>query len=479
LRLIGYSIIVAMILMIIASAASATQTTSSVGGVAAVAASGAGYGEAMGEFFTNDDDPNIPFLSADVWAEGFVDQGTTGTFAASYDTGGAKSKSFGTLTGTGYSLKTTVNGKPAVAISKTSTAGSAYAFAELYAYATGDIAGYYAEGEATAYAEASLTGVGSVSASAPATEVSYDAIVSPVLEPYVISEAIGNVKNTAVTIAGTVDDPNDNIYGYGEVGSYSWADEDGGVAVGTYADVWEDFYLQARKQISFDGPTKITATVTGEEFAEPVAYWLTFQPEPEAMSDVEATSKLSGIASVYKKSDYASSYADFWAEARSYPSTGDLYADEGMYLYGYASRLLADSNAQNAARGTAKVDSATWSAAALADYQEIGQVGVEGETGFTENGGGIMLSGVGVGAATKGANVVYAAIEQGEESDFYTGLDEWVRVTLQAPQYSGTDTGGRSLCRFSQFEYVPNGSRLLVSIPIPNSFNRSNLDQDD
>jgi hypothetical protein len=145
---------------------------------------------------------------------------------------------------------------------------------------------------------------------------------------------------------------------------------------------------------------------------------------------------------VYKKGDYASSYADFWAAAYEYPVSGIFYADEGMYLYGYASRLLADPNAQNAARGTAKVDSATWSAAALANYVGYGQVGVEGETGFTENGGGIMLSGVGVGAATKGANVVYAAIEQGEESDFYTGLDEWVRVTLQAPQYSGTDTGG-------------------------------------
>jgi hypothetical protein len=307
----------------------------------------------------------------------------------------------------------------------------------MYAEAYGDLANYYAQGTAYAYATAYLSGIGTVSASVPATEISYDAIVAT-LDPGTV-EAVGNVKNVAVTIAGSVDDPNDVISGWGMVGSYSYADEDSEDLGYTYGEVWEDFGLDARKQISFDGPTKITATVTGEEFTEPIASWGTAL---EAMSDVEATSKLSGLASVYKKNDFATSYADFGAEAYANAETGESWADEWMYMYAYAQRLLADPNAANAARGTAKVDSATWSAASMINDGNTYQTGVEGETGFTENGNGIILSGLGVGAATIGANVVYSEIDQYMWADIDEGLGEYLEVGLQAPQYTGTDTGG-------------------------------------
>ncbi|MCJ7443120.1 MAG: hypothetical protein MUO26_01070, partial [Methanotrichaceae archaeon] len=455
LKLIGYSIIVAMIFVIMASVASA-DFDDLIGGAIASSKSGSGDGMLEQHFVYDTTTANNPILWVSARVDGAVLSGAAGTFIGSFDTVTKKTKSAGTLVANGYNLNVGVDGKVAVNIAKTSTEGNGVAYSELYAESTVDIADREASGEAEASAFVYLDGTGTISATTNARDLTYNTYLAPTPGAFADLNAPGYVKGTVALTGQT--SRGGTVFGEAEIESFGEA-EDG--PTGTYAEanVEEEFNLFATNGISFDGRSQIAAIVNGEEFAEPTVLAFPGGPVIE-VADIEAFSKLSGLASVFRRNDVAVAMGEFGCYA---DSQNGVYATELTELGAYANRLVADPDPANAVRATSKLESAEWSAAAadlmgragapLTAFQMPGPIGfqgllasVSGETGFTENGNSIMLPGSGVGAASTGANQVMAMLEHEQEAwaddvgDI--GLYEEVEAIIMGPQFSGVDTGG-------------------------------------
>jgi hypothetical protein len=181
------------------------------------------------------------------------------------------------------------------------------------------------------------------------------------------------------------------------------------------------------------------------------------------IADLEATSDLFGLASAYKRMDWAISEGGLWIWGEADGPDQEVEAEEEMGTYTQSGRLVTDM--ENEVRAESYVNDATWTASAFSIAARDGDgpnmeaagllASVSGETGITFDGNDaegnpILLPGLGAGAVLwkTAASPATAGVFHNQEAEFDgswfaddTRVREDFELELRGPPFSGADTG--------------------------------------
>jgi hypothetical protein len=384
------ALILGMIIMA-SSLASASYINDFGGARSASASSGATAGAVSKVSFTDDASANIdgiPYL--DVLREWIqvsarVPAGVIGDASATVDTQGAKEfteRLTGAPIASNSYIKTSLDGKVEAAVAKTSSQGvasaSAIMQAETGATYAGAIIGRSMGGAASLSTQISHTGVGTALAEADGDAL-YEGATDQNRVTYTTGYARGNVKlsGTNVKFGGKVD-------GSARIDSHSSLVGRVGRSVTT-----EELCLNAERDISFEGDSKVEGSVDGAESGE--------TRNGDTIVDVETTSVMNGMARALHRNDAA--HVSLLVNSRTGTNGREAISDNIVYGEAITTRDSTGSSTEKA-QAEGFITDATWTASTVLREGDPNYryASVQGKLGGTPDGMPQDLPGLGVGS---------------------------------------------------------------------------------